>query len=144
MHHIQFRKLETKLKQNRYKDLKHDLQVLLWMFNRFGVSNSSLVFFYFSQILAPFPMKSNEGLNISINPIFPIFFFFNFYFDCLLGYLFLLKPFYFFNGTFFNIWRASPSSFSSTESPCFLLNNFVFPLPPLLVQFVPTRIMLGS
>ncbi len=100
------------------------------MFNRFGVSNSDLVFCHSSQILAPYPMKSNEGLNISINPIFPIFVFFNFCFDCLLGCLFLLKPFFFF----------LVEHFSTFEEPHHLhllqLNSLVFFLPILFSHFL--------
>ncbi len=145
MHHIQFRKLKTKSKQKIYKDLKHDLQVLLWMFNRFGVSNSNLVFLPFFTNSSSISHEEQWGFQHQHlhQPNFSYLFLIQ-----LMLWLswvsFLLKLFFFFNGTFFNLWRASPFSSSSNESPRFLLNNFVFPLPPLLVHFVPTRIMLRS
>jgi hypothetical protein len=131
MHHIQFTKLKTKSKINKNKDLKQDLQVLWMLSLRFHTL--TLFFAILHNFWLHFPMKSNECLNISINPIFPIFFSFIFCFDYLLGCHFCCCSFLFY-GTMFNIWITLSSSFSSIECRPFLFTNFLFPLPPPFVQ----------
>ncbi len=134
---------KKKIKTKKYKDLKQDLQVLLWMLGlRFLVL--TLFFSILHKFWLHFPMKSYEGLNISINPIFPVIFSFIFCFDYLLGCRFCWSCSFLFYGTMSNIWRSSSSSSSSIVCPPFLFANFFFPLPPPFVQFVLARIMLGS
>ncbi len=104
-----------------------------------GFPTLTLFFCHSSQILAPFPMKSNEGfnINISINPIFPIFFLFNFYFDCL-GCLFCWSCSFFLMEHFstfeelhhFHLLRMNPLVFFST----ILFSHFLLYLSTLYLQ----------
>ncbi len=135
-------KTQKKISAKQYKDLKQNIQVFI-MNVRFKVSSSNIVFCHSSQILAPFPHEKQWGTQHIHQPNFSYFYPFIFCFNYLLGCHFCWSSSFFFNGTMFNICKSSSSSFFSIECLPFLFTNFVFPLPPPLVQFVLARIMLG-
>ncbi len=120
MHHIEFRKLKTKSKQNRYKDLKHDLQVLLWMFNRFGFPTLTLFFSVLHKFYLHFPRTT---MRVSTSPSTP---FFHIFFSSTSALIIFLGVFFFFVEAVFFLMEH----FSTFEEPHHLhllqLNPLVF------------------